>query len=96
VLSILFYARLSWTLTVGMGVLVALSVALIFGYESLGLSLPLWAFALILFVVAWTGQFWGHRIEGKKPSFFQDLQFLLIGPAWLLSFVFQRMGIPLR
>ena len=95
-ISILFYSRLSWTLTIGMGILVAVSVALILGYESLRLPLPLWIFALILFVLAWVGQFWGHRIEGKKPSFFKDIQFLLIGPAWLLSFIYQRLGIPLK
>jgi uncharacterized membrane protein YGL010W len=38
-----------------------------------------------LFVVAWIGQFWGHKIEGKKPSFFQDLFFLLVGPAWVMA-----------
>ncbi len=38
-----------------------------------------------LFVVAWIGQFWGHKIEGKKPSFFQDLFFLLVGPAWVME-----------
>jgi uncharacterized membrane protein YGL010W len=96
VFSILFYARLSWTLTIGMAVLVGLSVVLIQGYQSLGLPVPLWLFALVLFVVAWAGQFWGHRIEGRKPSFLKDIQFLLIGPAWLLSFVYQRLGIPLK
>lgn len=38
-----------------------------------------------LFVVAWVGQFWGHKIEGKKPSFFQDMFFLLVGPAWVME-----------
>lgn len=38
-----------------------------------------------LFVVAWIGQFWGHKIEGKKPSFFQDVFFLLVGPAWVME-----------
>lgn len=38
-----------------------------------------------LFVVAWIGQFVGHKIEGKKPSFFKDLQFLLIGPLWIFK-----------
>jgi uncharacterized membrane protein YGL010W len=46
-----------------------------------------------IFVLAWLGQFYGHQIEGKKPSFLKDLQFLLIGPAWLLGFVYQRFGI---
>lgn len=36
-----------------------------------------------VFIVAWIGQFIGHEIEGKKPSFFEDLQFLLIGPLWI-------------
>jgi uncharacterized membrane protein YGL010W len=48
---------------------------------------------LIIFVVAWIGQFVGHKIEGKKPSFLQDLQFLLIGPAWLLHFIYNKLGI---
>jgi uncharacterized membrane protein YGL010W len=55
--------------------------------------LPLWAVSLIIFTGAWIGQFVGHKIEGKKPSFFKDLQFLLIGPAWLLSFIYRKIGI---
>ena len=55
--------------------------------------LPLWATALVLFVLAWLGQFWGHKVEGKKPSFFKDVQFLLIGPAWLMSFLYRRAGL---
>jgi uncharacterized membrane protein YGL010W len=46
-----------------------------------------------IFLVAWIGQFIGHRIEGKKPSFLEDLQFLLIGPAWLLHFIYKKTGI---
>ncbi|PTU67376.1 MULTISPECIES: DUF962 domain-containing protein [Chromobacterium] len=47
-------------------------------------GLPLALLSLGLFVVAWIGQFVGHAIEGKKPSFLRDLQFLLIGPLWTL------------
>lgn len=39
---------------------------------------------LAIFILAWIGQFIGHKIEGKKPSFFKDLQFLLIGPLWVV------------
>lgn len=46
---------------------------------------PVVTIALTVFVVAWIGQFIGHKIEGKKPSFFKDLQFLLIGPLWTFS-----------
>ena len=73
----------------------ATSVALIVGYESTALAstLPLWGLALSLFVLAWIGQFVGHQIEGKKPSFLDDLTFLLIGPAWLLHFVYRKLGV---
>ena len=54
---------------------------------------PLWQIALAVFVAAWIGQFIGHLIEGKRPSFFRDLQFLLIGPAWLMSFVYKQLGL---
>ncbi len=41
--------------------------------------------SLAIFVIAWIGQFYGHKVEGKKPSFIKDLQFLLIGPLWVLK-----------
>lgn len=53
----------------------------------------IWLVSLIIFTVAWVGQFIGHNIEGKKPSFLKDIQFLLIGPIWLLSFVYRTIGI---
>jgi hypothetical protein len=39
------------------------------------------------------GQFSRHWIEGEKPSFFKDVQFLLIGPAWLMHFIYRKLGI---
>ena len=48
----------------------------------LSLSNPI---LLLVFILAWIGQFIGHKIEGAKPSFFEDLQFLLIGPLWVFS-----------
>lgn len=54
---------------------------------------PLWAVAIGVFVLAWIGQFIGHHVEGRKPSFLKDVQFLLIGPAWLLGFIYRRFGI---
>ena len=53
----------------------------------------LWLVCLIIFVVAWIGQFIGHKIEGKKPSFFDDLRFLLIGPIWLLHFILKKYSL---
>ena len=50
---------------------------------------------VLIFIVAWIFQFIGHRIEGKKPSFFKDLFFLLIGPIWVVKFFTDQMGINL-
>ena len=72
------------------------SVACIGGNEWLLAGLGrggLFWFSAAVFVVAWVGQFMGHHIEGKKPSFLQDVQFLLIGPAWLMAFVYRKLGI---
>lgn len=59
----------------------------------IGLDIALWKQCLVIFVVAWIVQFIGHEIEGKKPSFLKDLQFLMIGPLWLLSFIYKKIGI---
>ena len=53
----------------------------------------LWLVCLVLFVLSWIGQFIGHNIEGKKPSFLDDLKFLLIGPIWLLHFILRKFSI---
>lgn len=53
-----------------------------------------WSVCLVIFIIAWIGQFIGHKIEGKKPSFLTDLKFLLIGPLWLWSKVFNKFRIP--
>ena len=55
--------------------------------------IQLWLFSMIVFVAAWFGQFYGHKVEGKKPSFLKDLQFLMIGPMWLMSFIYRKMGV---
>ncbi|RZK50439.1 MAG: DUF962 domain-containing protein [Pedobacter sp.] len=54
----------------------------------------MWVVFLIIFVLAWIGQFIGHKIEGKKPSFLDDVKFLLIGPIWLLHFICKKLNIP--
>ncbi len=52
-----------------------------------------WIVFLAVFVLSWIGQFYGHKIEGKKPSFLKDLQFLLIGPIWLLHFILKKLNL---
>ncbi len=90
---VLFYARLSLSLAIGMTLFTLATLAIVAWFERMELA-PVWLMSLILFVVMWVLQFYGHAVEGKKPSFFKDLQFLLIGPAWLMGFIYRRLGIP--
>jgi len=92
VLVVLYYLSLSRSLWIGMLVFALFCLWLCQLIEASGL-VPLWLFCVIVFVVAWIGQFYGHKVEGKKPSFFKDIQFLLIGPAWLMSFIYKKLGI---
>jgi len=79
VLTLVFYARLDLVLAVAMAALLVVMAWLIY-------TLPVGVgFYIAIFVIAWVGQFYGHKIEGKKPSFFKDLQFLLIGPVWCMD-----------
>ncbi len=90
----LYYISLSKTLWIGLLLFALLCLWLCQLVEVAGFIQP-WLFYLIIFVVAWIGQFYGHKVEGKKPSFFKDIQFLMIGPAWLMSFIYKRLGIVL-
>lgn len=81
-----FYARLLWLLTIQM---VFFSLFCLVIADFISNYFPLHWFCVILFILAWIGQFIGHHIEGKKPSFLADLQFLLIGPAWVFYKLFQ-------
>lgn len=90
--ALAFYFSLSFAIGVGMTLFTALVVMLIRWYEQ-NFSLDIWLVSLLMFVVMWVFQFIGHKIEGKKPSFFQDLQFLLIGPAWLMGFILKKLKI---
>lgn len=91
-LSIIYYLTLSIPLALGMAGFIAVSFFIIGVYLNWG-DLPLWQLAIALFVVAWIFQFIGHKIEGRQPSFFKDLQFLLIGPAWLLAALFRLFKV---
>jgi uncharacterized membrane protein YGL010W len=92
-LVFIYYIQLSSRLAGGMLVFSAVCILLCYWIDTWLLPGKVWLVALIVFVVAWIGQFWGHKIEGKKPSFFKDLQFLLIGPAWLMHFLYKKAGI---
>lgn len=88
-LAATWYLVLSPPLALGMLAISVAMLALVWWFEST-LPFPSWILFVAVFVVAWIGQFIGHRIEGRKPSFFKDVQFLLIGPAWLLSHLYGK------
>ncbi len=90
--ALLYYSLLSIRLALGALVLL---LAMLWSIDQLDRvrGVPLWAICVFLFVLAWIGQFIGHAIEGKRPSFLKDVQFLMIGPLWLLADVYRRLGI---
>lgn len=91
--SFLFYYRTSRAIGLGMvAVFVLFGLLAELAYRALGVTPMAWL-AAVLFVLAWIGQFVGHRIEGHKPSFLTDLTYLLVGPAWLLGKLMRRAGL---
>jgi uncharacterized membrane protein YGL010W len=87
----LFYVWLSPALSAGMLFFMSMCYTGIAVLENFA-PWPMRWICLGLFVLAWIGQFIGHKIEGKKPSFLKDVIFLLIGPAWLMSFLYKKIG----
>ena len=90
--ALLFYIRLSVKMAIGITLFTLLCYKGIFFLNTTDYKLSI---SLDIFVLSWIIQFIGHKIEGAKPSFFEDIKFLLIGPAWLLSFIYQKLGIKL-
>ena len=94
IFAMIFYIRLSPLMAIGIlfyCLICLLGIGVIINLKPFGLSL--FSISTILFILAWIVQFFGHKLEGAKPSFLEDIQFLLIGPAWLMGFVYKRLGI---
>ena len=94
-IAVYYYYRLSPILSYLMLLVIFLftyGIVFLSNWQKAG-GLPLWESCLLIFVASWIGQFIGHKIEGKKPSFFDDLRFLLIGPIWLLHFILKKFSI---
>jgi uncharacterized membrane protein YGL010W len=86
--SMVYYLRLSLVFLASMLLWSALSLAVLFAMGSLVLEL-----SVAIFVGAWILQFIGHKLEGKKPSFFEDIQYLWVGPLFVLSKLFTKLGL---
>jgi len=87
--ALAYYVTLSRTFALGMGMMAGAMLVLLAMLPD-GTMLPT---SIGVFVAAWLGQFVGHHIEGKKPSFFDDLRFLLIGPLFVLSILYRRIRV---
>ncbi|MBZ2207854.1 Mpo1 family 2-hydroxy fatty acid dioxygenase [Massilia soli] len=87
--SLYYYFQLSKPFAIGMLAMAAVMLALL----ALLPPAAVLALSIAIFVLAWVGQFVGHQIEGKKPSFLDDLRFLLIGPLFVLSFLYRRFKV---
>lgn len=86
--SLIYYARLSVAFLVAMALVSAAVVGIV-----IALGPRVFVVSAAVFVVAWIGQFIGHKIEGKKPSFFEDLRYLWVGPLFCLTFAFRALGL---
>lgn len=86
--SMVYYARLSLVFFFSMLAGSALLLALVHAMGE-----QVFTLCLAIFVVAWIFQFIGHKLEGKKPSFLEDVQYLWVGPLFVLSKLFDKLGI---
>jgi uncharacterized membrane protein YGL010W len=80
--AILYYNRFGAKAAIRMG---AVLIVMLMVWVTCMPSHHLASIALGIFVLAWTGQFAGHILEGSKPSFLEDLQYLFIGPLYVLA-----------
>lgn len=92
ILVLIYYIDLSLPLAVGLLFFGTICLA-IANYLNTMFPGMLWIISLSIFVLAWIVQFIGHKVEGKKPSFLKDVQFLMIGPAWLMHFIYKQIGL---
>ncbi len=87
--SMAYYWKLSRPFAAGMLVMALVMLGVLAALPPITV-LPL---TIMIFVLAWAGQFIGHVIEGKKPSFLDDVRFLLIGPLFVLGFLYRRFNL---
>ncbi len=77
--SMVYYLRLSLVFSAVMAIWTALMLMVVFAMGEHRLLI-----CVSVFVGAWVLQFIGHKVEGQKPSFFEDVQYLWVGPLFVL------------
>ncbi len=91
--AIVYYFILSISLAFGALPFLALVVWAVMWLDRL--AYPLWMSCAALLVTAWMGQRISHRGPGNRPSLIGDLQYVMLGPVWLIAALYRRLGIPL-
>lgn len=62
-----------------------------------GIALHLsWVVSGGAFILGWIFQLVGHRLEGNKPKFMENLVYLLIGPLYFFQELFDSLTISRR
>jgi hypothetical protein len=87
-----YYFIISLPLGSGM-ILFVLGVAAVQTWLA-GLSVPLAYTGSVITGVATAGLFFGHYGTGGIFAVLRDIQLVMIAPAWALSRVYRRLGIP--
>jgi uncharacterized membrane protein YGL010W len=88
--SLVYYVRLSVPFLLAMALITGAMLGVVVALDHAGI---LWRSCAVIFVVAWIFQFIGHKIEGRKPSFLEDIQYLWVGPLFVLSRLFLQLGL---
>lgn len=89
-LAFAYYLSISFAVATGILLVTLSGMTACYFYDG---PISVWLISLVIFVVSWAFQFYGHKIEGKKPSFFKDIEFFLVGPMWVLTKLYNKLGI---
>jgi uncharacterized membrane protein YGL010W len=90
--AVVYYFILSITLAFGLLPFVTLIAVAVAWLDRL--DTPLWLISATAFAAAGAGQLIGHAFERRTVSLFSDLNFVMIGPLWMVASIFQRLRIP--
>lgn len=85
------YAALSPALGAGMTFILSICYSA-FVLIELFVPWPVWQVSLVAFAAAQLALLIGDLLNARRFSFLRSLRFLFIGPAWLVSRVFQKIG----
>lgn len=90
--TVVYYFIVSITLAFGALPFIVLDVAVVSWLDSL--DARLWPVSAALLLTAATAQLIAERLRGRPVTLLRDVQYLMLGPLWLLAAIYRRLGIP--